>query len=176
MDELAVRKKLIAQLSTEEKIFVRCSVERASANESNCTVDFTYNFLRRGCLRADGNMSPPAFRSSLDYDELAVRRTWNIRPGFHGVPTAGSSQRSRPIHPALRHARTSQVAIANSIPLVDAEPAMMKLQFIMPPKNAAIPTKAPRIRPAAIASSPKIIILANQVWASAFTSCFVRCK
>src|SRR5262245_13421892 len=97
---------------------------------------------------------------------LIGRKKW---PGFHGVPTAGSSHRSSPIQPALRHANTSHVAIANSIPLVDADPAMMKLQFIMPPKKAPIPTNAPRINAVATASSPKMISLENQVWASTFT-------
>ena len=93
----------------------------------------------------------------------------NRRPPFHGVPIRSSSQRSSPIHPALRHASTNHVAIANSIPLVDADPAIMKLQFIIPPKNAANPVKAPKIRPKATASSPKIITLESQVCASELT-------
>src|SRR5580765_8063044 len=86
-----------------------------------------------------------------------------MRPPFHGVPTRGKSQRSSPIHPELRHAKTNHVAIANSKPLVDADPAIIKFQFIIPPKNAATPVKAPKIRPKAMASSPKIITLASQV-------------
>ena len=85
------------------------------------------------------------------------------------MPTIGSSQRSSPIHPALRHAKTSQVAIANSNPFVEADPAMMKLQFISPPLKAAIPVNAPRIRPRATASSPKMMTFENHVWASELT-------
>src|SRR5262245_54253271 len=94
---------------------------------------------------------------------VAGLRASNKGPGFQGVPKAGSNQRSRPIQPALRHASTNQVAMAKSMPLVEAEPAMMKLQFITPPKNAATPTNAPRINPAATNNSPKIIIFENQV-------------
>src|SRR4029453_16984209 len=82
---------------------------------------------------------------------------------------AGNSQRPSPIQPALRHARTSQVAMANSRPFVEADPAMMKLQFISPPKKPAPPTNAPRMSPSATASSPKIMIFENHVWASALT-------
>src|SRR5215813_7301559 len=52
--------------------------------------------------------------------------------------------------------------MANNRPLVEADPAMMKLQFIRPPKKAASPVNAPRINPRATASSPKTINLANQ--------------
>jgi hypothetical protein len=45
MDELAVMGELTGQLPPEEKIFVLRSVKTASANESKCTVDFTYNFF-----------------------------------------------------------------------------------------------------------------------------------
>ena len=53
--------------------------------------------------------------------------------------------------------------MANSKPFVEADPAMMKLQFISPPKKAAKPTNAPRINPNATASSPKIMIFENHV-------------
>ena len=66
----------------------------------------------------------------------------------------------------VEYANTNHVAIANSIPLVDADPAIIKFQFIIPPKNAANPVKAPKIRPKAMASSPKIITLESQVCAS----------
>src|SRR4029077_15653601 len=99
----------------------------------------------------------------------AVRILRNRRPPFHGVPTRGSTQRSSPIHPAFRQANTNHVAIANSIPLVDADPAIMKLQFIIPPKNTANPVKAPTLRPKALASSPKKITLESQVCAPELT-------
>src|SRR4029077_19262530 len=99
----------------------------------------------------------------------AVRILRNRRPPFHGVPTRGSTQRSSPIHPAFRQANTNHVAIANSIPLVDADPAIIKFQFIIPPKNAANPVQAPKIRPKAMATSPKIITLESQVGPSELT-------
>jgi hypothetical protein len=64
---------------------------------------------------------------------------------FTACPAAASGQ--APMHLAFRHANTNHVAIANSLPLVDANPAIMKLKFISPPKNAANPVKAPKIRP-----------------------------
>src|ERR1041384_4786509 len=87
----------------------------------------------------------------------------NSRPGFHGVPSAGSSQRSRPIQPEVLHASTSHVAIAKSRPLVDAEPAMMKFQFMKPPKNAAAAVKAPKTSATPIKSSLNSTTFENHV-------------
>jgi hypothetical protein len=41
------------------------------------------------------------------------------------------------------NAPTNQVTMAKSNPFVEADPAMIKLQFIRPPKNAARPVKGP---------------------------------
>lgn len=59
--------------------------------------------------------------------------------------------------------------MANNIPLVEADPAMMKLQFINPPKKAASPVNAPSSSAMAIANSPKMMIFENQVCYSEFT-------
>src|SRR5258706_148621 len=81
-----------------------------------------------------------------------------------------SSEYSRSrTNPALPHPNKTQAGMEKDLLLVSEKPAMMKPQFIKPPKNAATPTNAPRIRPAAMANSPKIITLENQVWACAVT-------
>ena len=99
-------------------------------------------------------------------------------PRFEGYETGGRFSTACPAEAAasgqaqsIRHfaTPTNHVAVANSIPLVDADPAIMKLLFISPPKNAAYPVKAPKIRPKAMASSPKIIILESQKCASELT-------
>ena len=49
------------------------------------------------------------------------------------------------------------------MPLVLAEPAMMKFQFMKPPTNAAIPVSAPRMSRMPTVTSPTMTSLANQV-------------
>jgi hypothetical protein len=66
-------------------------------------------------------------------------------------------------------ARTNHVAIANSSPLVDADPAMIKAPIHQPAEKSSDSTNAPNINPAATSSSPKIITLENHVYASMLT-------
>ena len=49
----------------------------------------------------------------------------NILPGFHGVPSHCSNQRSPPHQPAVFHARTSRIARVKSRGFVLAAPAIM---------------------------------------------------
>ena len=64
---------------------------------------------------------------------------------YQGVPRMGSSQRSTPHQPATFHASISKIAMVKSSAFVLAAPAMMKFQFMKPPKKAAMPVKTPRI-------------------------------
>ena len=77
----------------------------------------------------------------------------------HGVPTIGSRIRSRPMKPAVFQARTSRKPRRRSTGLVLALPASMKLRFMNAPPTAAMPTKAPKIRPSPTAASPKAMSL-----------------
>src|SRR5947208_648083 len=59
----------------------------------------------------------------------------------------------------------SRTAAANSRPLLLADPAMMKFQFMVAPTKAATPTNAPIIRHTPTVNSPIATTLANQVYA-----------
>ena len=67
------------------------------------------------------------------------------------------------MYPDTFQARISVTAAMKSKGLLLAEPAIMKFQFIKPPKKAAIPAKAPTIKPIPTNTSPTATSLANQV-------------
>src|SRR4051794_22112478 len=56
------------------------------------------------------------------------------------------------------------MASVNSRPLVLADPAMMKFQFMNAPKKAAMPVRAPRMSAMPMRTSPQAISGANQVY------------
>src|SRR5690606_29318779 len=74
--------------------------------------------------------------------------------------------RSAPYQPATFQANISTIAITNKSALVLAVPAIMKFQFRVAPKKAAIPTNAPKIKAIPIRTSPNVTNLANQVYHS----------
>ena len=55
------------------------------------------------------------------------------------------------------------MAIVNRTGLVEAEPASRNDMFIIAPKKAAIPVRAPSSSPSPMASSPKVMTHANHV-------------
>src|SRR4051812_10067625 len=59
----------------------------------------------------------------------------------------------------------SSTAAANSRPLLLADPAMMKFQFMVAPTKAATPTNAPTIKQIPTVNSPMATTFANQVYA-----------
>ena len=75
---------------------------------------------------------------------------------------AGNKNRSRPHQPAFFQAKIRKIEMVNKTGLTLADPASMKFQFIKPPKKAATPTNAPRIRAIPINISPAMINFANQ--------------
>src|SRR6266545_2558318 len=81
-----------------------------------------------------------------------------------GVPTIGSRKRSRPYQPPTFQAKIKTIPSISSTGLVLAAPAIMKFQFISAPKNAAMPTNAPRISATPIMNSPKATSEANQLY------------
>src|SRR5262245_13642719 len=86
-------------------------------------------------------------------------------PLCQGVPRAGRSHRSNPIQPATFQARINRMPSNKRIGLLLVEPESKKLVFSMMPKNAAMPTSAPRIRPRPTNVSPTAIRGPNQVYA-----------
>jgi hypothetical protein len=85
------------------------------------------------------------------------------RPGFQGVPSNGSSQRSNPHQPAVFQARISRIERVKSKGFVLAVPAIIKFQFRKAPAKATMPTKAPRIKAIPTKVSLMAISGANQV-------------
>src|SRR6266540_2624984 len=81
-----------------------------------------------------------------------------------GVPIIGSRKRSRPYQPATFQARIKTIPSISSTGLVLAAPAIRKFQFSSAPKNAAMPTNAPRIRATPIMNSPTATSGANQLY------------
>src|SRR5574338_189876 len=70
----------------------------------------------------------------------------NTFPGCQGVPSKGKTKRSRPQYPAVFQARIKIIERGNNTGLMLAVPAIMKFQFIRPPKKAATAVNRPRIR------------------------------
>src|SRR5947208_1657471 len=91
----------------------------------------------------------------------------NKMPAFQGVPSAGSSTRSSPNHPATFQASISKMAMVKKIGLTLIDPDSRNDMFITAPKNAAIPTSAPTSRPRPMSISPNTITLENHTWALA---------
>lgn len=87
----------------------------------------------------------------------------NSLPGCHGDPSNGSSLRSKPHQPAVFQAKTSRTARKNRTGFVLAEPAIIKFQFMKPPKIAAMPVNIPRIKASPMRISPATTSFANQV-------------
>ena len=67
----------------------------------------------------------------------------NNLPGFQGVPNNGSNQRSNPHQPAVFQARITRTESAKSIGFTLADPAIIKFQFMKPPRKAAMPVNRP---------------------------------
>jgi hypothetical protein len=61
-----------------------------------------------------------------------------------------------PIQPAIFQGKISSMAITHRMALVDAEQAMLKVQFMNLPVNAAIPVKASTISTIPSIRSPKV--------------------
>jgi len=69
-----------------------------------------------------------------------------------------------PYHPAVFQARIRRIERRHITGLVLADPAIMKFQFMKPPKKAAKPVSKPKINAIPTKNSPMEINFANQVY------------